>query len=264
MNVALRIGVIGGAGWLGGAIANSMLNAGIVRSEHLSLSYRSGKPERLPGAFWTTDNQDLVDRSDVVIMSVRPQDWDVVSIDAKQKLLISVMAGIRISALRERHKTERVVRTLPNAAADVSMSYTPWIASKGVEERDRDIVRAIFDACGIQDEVKSERDIDYLTGFSGTGPAFPSLVASAMMTHAVDHGLSADVARRAVITLLKGTGRLLEKREECPNDIVRSFVDYRGVTAAAIEEMRAAGLDDAVSRGLTVAFKKSESMGDSP
>lgn len=264
MSISLRIGVIGGAGWLGGAIANSILDAGIVRSEDISLSYRSEKPQRFPGALWTTDNQELVDRSDVVIMSVRPQDWDVVSIDAKQKLLISVMAGIRISALRERHKTERVVRALPNAAAEVLMSYTPWIASKGVKERDRDIVRTIFGACGIEDEVKNERDIDYLTGFSGTGPAFPSLLASAMMEHAVGHGLSVEVARRAVITLLIGTGRLLEKRQECPNDIVRAFVDYRGVTAAAIEEMCAAGLNDAVSRGLTVAFKKSESMGHSP
>ncbi|OWV88267.1 pyrroline-5-carboxylate reductase dimerization domain-containing protein [Rhizobium sp. R693] len=264
MGVSLRIGVVGAAGWLGGAIANSILDAGIVSSENLSLSYRSAKPERFPGAFWTRDNQELAARSDVVIMSVRPQDWDVVSIDAKQKLLISVMAGIRISALRQRHKTERVVRALPNAAAEVLLSYTPWIASKAVEECDRDIVRAIFGACGIQDEVKSERDIDYLTGFSGTGPAFPSMLASAMMEHAVGHGLSVDTARRAVIALLMGTGRLLEKRQECPNDIVRAFVDYRGVTAAAIEEMRAAGFKDAVSRGLSVAFKKSESMGDSP
>ncbi|MBB5574881.1 MULTISPECIES: pyrroline-5-carboxylate reductase family protein [Rhizobium] len=262
MSGSLRIGIIGGAGWLGSAIAASVLKAGIVSPADLSLSYRRGKPARFPGSFWTVDNQELADRSDVIILSVRPEDWPAISVDAGGKLVISVMAGIRIAAICTHHRTERAVRTLPNAAAEVSKSYTPWIASSAVDEDDRAIVRAIFDACGVQDEVASERDIDYLTGLTGSGPAFPALLAAAMMDDAVGHGLAADVARRAVLTLLTGTGCLLEQREDCPNDIVRTFLDYRGTTAAAIEEMRAAGFNTAVSKGLTAAFIKSVSMGD--
>jgi len=72
MGVPLRIGVIGGAGWLGGAIAESMLKAGVVEPDGLTLSYRSRRPEILPGAAWTPDNQELADRSDVVSMSYGP------------------------------------------------------------------------------------------------------------------------------------------------------------------------------------------------
>jgi pyrroline-5-carboxylate reductase len=70
------------------------------------------------------------------------------------------------------------------------------------------------------------------------------------------------VARRAVKTLLVGTGRLLEQRDDCPGDIVRTFLDYRGTTAAAIEEMRTAGFQTAIARGLTAAHQKSIRMGD--
>jgi pyrroline-5-carboxylate reductase len=262
MRGSLRIGVIGGAGWLGGAIAGALLDAGLARPSDLSLSYRRGVPNLFPEAHWTKDNQELADRSDVIMVSVRPEHWPALDVDARGKLVISVMAGIRISAICDAHRTERAVRALPNAGAEVAMSYTPWAASSAVSAEDRSIVRSIFEACGVEDEVSSERDIDYLTGLSGSGPAFPALLASAMIEHATVNGLPADLAHRAVATVLKGTGRLFEKREQCPGEIVRTFVDYRGTTAAAILEMRAAGFDEAIAKGLAAAFNKSVSMGN--
>ena len=262
MSGSLRIGIVGGAGWLGGTIAASVLKAGIVEQSNLSMSYRREPNDAFPDAFWTKDNQALVDQSDVVLLSVRPQDWPALSIDASGKLVISVMAGIRLAALKARHATERVVRALPNAAAEVSCSYTPWIGSDQLPEDDRAIVRRIFASCGSEDEVGSEREIDYLTGLTGSGPAFPALLTAAMMDDAIDHGLDCDVAKRAVSTLLVGAGRLLERRSECPGDIVRTFLSYHGTTAAAIEEMRASGFEVAVRNGLSAAFSKSMSMGE--
>ncbi|MEO5756239.1 MAG: pyrroline-5-carboxylate reductase dimerization domain-containing protein [Mesorhizobium sp.] len=261
MSGSVRLGIVGGAGWLGGAIAGAALEAGAVRAENLTLSYRSAKPERFPGAFWTDENQILADRSDVILLSVRPQDWPSLDIDATGKLVISVMAGIRLADLAEKHNTSRVARSLPNAAAEVAKSYTPWIATDDTTEADRATIRAVFNACGVQDEVGSERDIDYLTGLTGSGPAFPALLADAMMRDAVRFGLSPDVARRAVNTVLAGTGRLLELRDASPADTVEAFLDYRGTTAAAIETMREAGFAEAVAKGLAAAFRKSIEMG---
>ncbi|MBX5216173.1 MULTISPECIES: pyrroline-5-carboxylate reductase [unclassified Rhizobium] len=261
MSVSLRIGIIGGGGWLGGAIAGSILDSGLVDARNLCLSYRSRQPDCFPDSFWTRDNQELTDRSDVVLLSVRPDDWHPLAVDASGKLVISVMAGIRLSALSERHKTGRVVRALPNAAAEVAKSYTPWIGASGITGDDRAMVRAIFETCGSEDEVARESDIDYLTGLAGSGPAFPALLAAAMMRDAVARGLPAEVARRAVNTVISGAGRLLERRNECPDNVVQTFLDYRGTTAAAIEGMRAAGFDAAVGEGLSAAFKKSVSMG---
>ncbi len=258
----LRIGVIGGAGWLGGAIAGALLDTRVVEPQDLSLSYRRAHPGRFPGAFWTSDNQALADRSDVIILSVRPADWPDLKVNAAGKLVVSVMAGIRLDVLCERHQTRRVVRSLPNAFAEVRKSYTPWVAAADAGEADRAVVRTIFDACGFQDEVGTEGEIDYLTGLTGSGPAFPALLAEAMMSDAVAHGLDRQVARRAVNAVLVGAGRLLEQRDDCPTETVKTFLDYRGTTAAAIEEMIKAGFGTAVMRGLTAAFEKSVRMGE--
>lgn len=262
MNSSMRIGVIGGGGWLGSAIVGSILDAGVVREQDLSLSYRREKPNRLPQAFWTTDNQVLADRSDMIVLSVRPEDWPSLMVTAANKLVVSVMAGIRLSAICDRHGTRRAVRAMPNAAAEVGMSYTPWIATSEISKADREIVRAIFDACGVQDEVGSERDIDYLTGLTGSGPAFPALLAAAMVDHAVAFGLSREIAQRAATTVLTGAGRILEHAPKAPNQLVDVFLGYRGTTAAGIEAMRAAGFNRSVAIGLQKAFEKSQEMGN--
>ena len=261
MSERLRIGIIGANGWLGRAFASALVEAGVVEARQLALSYRSGQPAILPQAGWTTDNRALLDRSDIAIVSVRPQDLHTVDATAEGKLVVSVMAGITLDELSRRFRTDRVVRTLPNAAAEVRKSYTPWIASEAVTAEDRAALCRILEACGTADEVSSEADIDYFTGMTGSGPAFPALLAAAMMEDAIRRGIGRDVARRAVNGLLVGTGRLLEARDENPADLVRVFLDYRGTTAAAIEAMRAGGFDAAVSDGLQAAFQKSVNMG---
>jgi pyrroline-5-carboxylate reductase len=253
----MRIGIIGGNGWIGGALARAVVGARLLPPDALTLSCRSAPPDWLPDARWTHDNQALADRSDIVILSVRPQDWPAIMVWAPGKLAISVIAGVTLADIAARLGTERVVRALPNAAAEVGKSYTPWTAAAQVTEEDRATVRRLLATFGTDDEVSTEAEIDYMTGLSGTGPAYPALLAVTMMRDAVAHGLPPEVARRAVVALLVGTGRLFETSGDSPEDVVAAFLEYRGVTAAAIEAMQASGLQAAVSAGLSAALEKS-------
>ncbi len=254
-----RIGIVGGNGWIGGALARALVAAGLPPAR-LTLSCRSAPPDWLPGADWTHDNQALADASDVVVLAVRPQDWGAVAVAAPDRLVVSVMAGIPLADIAADTGTDRVVRALPNAAAVVGHSYTPWCAGPAVTAADRATVRSVFDACGTGDEVPREADIDYLTGHSGTGPAYPALLAAALIRDAVAHGVPPEVARRAAVGILVGTGRIFEATGEDPADTVAAFVDYRGVTAAAIEAMQAGGFDAVVSAGLAAALEKSAAL----
>jgi pyrroline-5-carboxylate reductase len=238
-----------------------MLKAGVVPANRLVLSHRSAVATPLPGVAYTTDNQSLVDRSDVVILSVRPQDWPAVSVDAGGKLVVSLMAGIRLEQIVGRLGSSRVVRALLNAAAGVSASYTPWFAAPDVTPDDRVVVDAMFRSCGAADEVPTEREIDYFTGMSGAGPAYPALLAAAMIADAVARGVDVDRALRAATMVMIGAGRLMEAGRETPDETVQAFLNYRGTTAAAIEAMRAGGFDRAVAAGLAAAMTKAIAMG---
>ena len=253
----MRIGIIGGNGWIGGALARAAVGTRFMEAGDLTLSCRSEPPDWLPGATWTHDNQALANASDVVVLSVRPQDWDAIAVSATGKLVVSVMAGIPLADIAARTSSPRVVRALPNAGAEVGQSYTPWTATAAVTDADRETVRGLLASFGSGDAVATEAEIDYMTGLSGTGPAYPALLAVALIRDAVAHGLPPEVARRAVTAMFIGTGRLLEANGEDPEDTVAAFVDYRGVTAAGIAAMRAAGFDAAVSAGLAAALEKS-------
>ena len=145
-----RVGIIGGNGWLGNAIAQATVAAGAVDPARLTLSGRSddrGAME-IPGAHWTKDNGELVDRSDVVVLSVRPDQFQGVHVDARGKLVVSVMAGVPAHTIAERTGAEEVVRSIPNAAAGIRRSFTPWYATPPVSTESKRLVQTLFEACG--------------------------------------------------------------------------------------------------------------------
>ncbi|MDH6232068.1 pyrroline-5-carboxylate reductase [Mesorhizobium soli] len=248
------IGIIGGTGWLGSAIARAMLKAGFVEPSQLILSSRSTTGlSGWPDVACTADNRELADRSDAIILSVRPDQFSTVEIGARGKLVISVMAGVPVATLAARSGSDRIVRAMPNAAAEIGKSYTPWFASDGAKAEDKELVRQLFATCGTTDEVFREADIDYLTGLSGSGPAFPALLAQAMMDHAVAKGLPRDIATRAAIAVVAGASQLLGAHYVSPEETVRAFLNYRGTTAAGLQGMIDGGFIAAVSAGLDAA-----------
>jgi pyrroline-5-carboxylate reductase len=250
-----KIGIIGGGGWLGSAIARSLIRAGAIEGSNLMCSYRSKMPTDDIPCDWTKNNGELVKRSEIVIVSVRPDDWPTLKINARGKLVISVMAGVTIEDIRNRTGSTRTARALPNAAAELGFSYTPYFINSD-NDQDGSTVRAVFESCGDVDEVSEERHLDYFTAMSGSGAAFPALLAEAMMIDAVDRGIPSSIAIRAVQQVIIGAGRLQEAHREPPTETVKAFVEYRGTTAAGIVAMREGGFENVVRAGLEAAFQK--------
>lgn len=263
MSTSPAVGIVGGAGWLGLSIALQALAAGVITEDRLTISSRSARAGKLgqwPAITWTSDNAMLARQSDVVILSVRPHQFFDLSIQAESKLVISVMAGVSLKTLQDRLGTTRVVRAMPNAAAEIGRSYTPWLAGEGVTTGDRDFVRALFESCGQTDEVDTEEHIDYLTGLSGSGPAFPALLAAQMLSHAKARGLPPEIARRAVLGVVCDASRLLALSNEPPEQMVQTFIDYEGTTAAGLRAMMGNGFPEAVRAGLDAAAKAAKTL----
>lgn len=257
-----RIGIIGGNGWLGGAIARALVSGGVLEAGKLTLSGRSSNPQAggVDGAHWTRNNAELVDRSDVVVLSVRPGQFNDVQLNASGKLVVSVMAAVPARTIAEQTGADRIVRSMPNAAAAIGRSFTPWHASGRVTPEDKSLVQTLFEACGEAAEVPMESHIDYCAGLTGSGAAFPALLAEALAADAIAQGLSADFARRAAKATVAGASQLFAGASGDTAVIVREMIDYRGTTAAALEAMLAGGFNHAVSAGLAAAVAKARTM----
>jgi len=243
------IGIIGGAGWLGRALSRFLAQKVDLKPDQLIRSYRSNKCDDDIACIWTQDNAELVAKSDIIVLSVRPQDFPSLSIAAPDKLFISLMAGVTIDEITAKTGAKRIARAAMNAAAELAASYTPFFVHSD-HAGDAQTINTILGCCGQVDEVTSEQQIEYFLALTGTGPAFPSLFASAMMQHAIQHGVTAEIAMRAVNQLLVGTASLIAKNQTSPAETVQAFIDYRGSTAAGLIAMQEAGLDKVVTAGL--------------
>jgi pyrroline-5-carboxylate reductase len=255
MLIDRRIGIVGGRGWLGGAIAEAIVASGRIDPARLTLSSRSDRPAAgaIRGAYLTKDNDELVERSDVVFLSVRPDQFPDLRISAKDKLVISVMAAVTAQKIADLTGAVEIIRSMPNAAAAIRQSFTPWYATPAVTTENKDVARSLFEALGDAAEVPLESHIDYCAGMTGSGAAFPALLARAMIEHAVSQGLPLEFAERAATGVVAGASQLLRAPQASAIEIVKEMLDYRGTTAAALQTMIDRGFIDTVHAGLEAA-----------
>ncbi|MFD1329684.1 pyrroline-5-carboxylate reductase family protein [Mycoplana ramosa] len=253
------IGVIGGGGWLAGALLRPALADGIIRPERLILSSRSGDMsgfDAWPRIRATTDNAELVAASDIVMLCVRPNDLAELSLDLSGKLVISVVAGVTMDVLARSFGARRIVRAMPNACAEQRLSFTPWFATDSVSDDEAHFVFRFFSASGRAHGITEEAQLDYFTALTGSGPAFPALFADAMIRHAIGAGIAPDTAVAAVRQLFMGAGVLMAQSETTPAELVDVFLDYQGTTAAGLTAMIEADVGSAIFKGLSAARRR--------
>ena len=243
------LGIIGGTGWLGGAIANAVLAKNLLPANRLVISNRSGThPLAQRGVCLVTDNQALVDRSDVVIIAVRPEQFASLTLDATGKTVISLMAGIPAQAIAAQTSASIVVRAMPNAVVEIGQSFTPWYCAGAVEPTTKGLVQRLFECVGTAAEVQQEDFIDYLSALSGTGPAFPALLMTALANQAIAAGIPAEVALLAAKNVVVNSSQLLANHDA--QHMIDALVAYRGVTAAALQSMTQEHFEAQVGRAL--------------
>lgn len=255
----MRIGIIGGKGWIGSALGRALIETGQCPAGDIVILTRGGVAQEYFGhaVTWARDVADLVDRSDIIVVSVRPQDWPALALDARGKPVISVMAGVPLRAL-----PPRSLRALPNAAAELRQSYTPWLAGPDTTEADRQAAVRILGAIGRCEELDSEAQLDLMTATAGAGPAYSALMARAVIDFLVQNGVRRSVAEHAAEGMICGAAPLLAGRMDQAGQMVQVFVDYRGTTAAGLETAIGAGFETALKAGLRAATDRAAEMGE--
>ena len=257
------VGIVGGSGALGSAIARGLLRSGLPPRD-LWISNRSGQPGGLGDAGdvqVTTRNQALVEACDVVVLSVPPDRAGSLAIDARDRLVVSVMAGVTVERIGRETGAGRVVRAMSSPAAARRLAYSPWFAGPGVTEADRAAVGALLGSCGVTDEVPEEAQIDLFTALTGPVPGFVAYFAECMAAHAVGHGVDPALADRAVRQLFHASGIAMATGAASPGEHVREMIDYAGTTAAGLEAMRKSPLAESIGRALDAAAERARAIG---
>lgn len=250
------IGIIGGHGWMGRSLGLAWLEQDLLPATRLVVTSRSGGDSYRdwPEVRCMTDNRELADLADIIVLAVRPQELADIDIAVPGKLVISLLAMASLEEVARQVGSRRVVRAMPNAAVEIRRAYFPWYAGEEVTEADRRRVQQLLESCGKARELPTERDLDYLTALSGSGPAYPALLAQGMYEHALEMGIAEDIALEAVMGTLVGGSLVLESKEELPSEMINKLLSYNGTTAGGLKVMIDGGFKTLVKQGLSASY----------
>lgn len=217
------------------------------------------------GVLVTSDNPRAVDSSDIIIISVEPQQLDGLLEDIKDVLrpdrhmIISVVTGARISQIAGiTGEGIPVVRAMPNIAISVCESMT-CLASDGTNVDALKIADNLFGLLG-KTLVITEDEMIAATVIGACGVAFFLRAIRAASQGGIEIGLPAGHALNIAIQAAKGAASLLLAEGKHPEQEIDRVTTPKGCTIAGLNLMEYEGFSSAMIKGISLSAEKAAQL----
>ena len=190
--------------------------------------------------------EELVDKSDIVIIAIKPhlipEVITPIRENLQQKIVISVAAGYSFE------KYEALLcpgtahlSTIPNTP--VSMGEGIIIAEKrhSLSKEQYKIVEELLSKISLLQLVDSNQ-LSIAGTLSGCGPAFTSMFIEALADAAVKHGLTRDISYKLASQMVAGTGKLQIATGQHPGQMKDAVCSPGGTTIIGVSMLERKGL----------------------
>uniref|UniRef100_A0A1I8H8P8 Pyrroline-5-carboxylate reductase n=2 Tax=Macrostomum lignano TaxID=282301 RepID=A0A1I8H8P8_9PLAT len=211
-------------------------------------------------------NREVVEHSDILVLSVKPQVMDSVLAELSDltdpsKLVVSVAAGVTLDHLQSRLLPDsRVIRLMPNTPILANAGASVYCVGKAAKPEDGPLIEALFKSVGTCDYLP-ENLMDAATGLSGSGPAFILEAIDAMTNAGVHQGLPRPLAMRLATQTVYGTGRLVLESGRHPAELRDAITSPGGTTITGLSELEARGFRTALWQAVNAAANRSAELG---
>lgn len=211
--------------------------------------------------------QELTEKSDIVVLAVKPQQakavWpETIPALTKDKCLVSLAAGLTQEDLRSSvDGICPVVRTMPNSPALIGEGVTAvCFDDPGLTEQQKLDIQELFRHSG-DVHVLPEQSFDVFTAVIGSGPAFIFYLIEAMIESGVELGLERESSSSMVKKLFRGASLMAEQSPQHISLLREMSVAPCGTTIAALAHFDSTAVRGNIMDAIRVAFKRSVEMG---
>lgn len=266
-----QVGFIGGGNMAEGIVAAAVRRqvctpSSIVVSD--PIQERREWLGRQFGVGVTADNREVMAKSQVVVLAVKPQSFQdvaakLVSAVRADHLLVSIMAGVSTRRIEAAFPSvrARVVRVMPNLPIRVGAGMAGVCRGQYADAGDIQTSCRLFDAGGASVVIDDESLMDAVTAISGSGPAYFYYFVEQMVRAGVELGLKpVDALKLAEYTCL-GAAQMMIETGEPPADLRAKVTSKGGTTQAALERMAAVGVDAGIREAVKAAFQRGRELG---
>jgi pyrroline-5-carboxylate reductase len=175
--------------------------------------------------------------------------------------VLSIVAGLSTIRLEDALPPGAVVvRAMPNTPALVGAGVSGMSGGSAATAADLEWAESILAAVGSVVRLP-ERQLDAVTGVSGSGPAYVFLVAEALIDAGVTAGLSREVSRQLVVGTVLGSARMMAETGDDPGSLRAAVTSPGGTTAAAVRTLEFRAVRSAFIEAVAAATERSRQLG---
>ncbi|GKV68151.1 pyrroline-5-carboxylate reductase [Sporosarcina sp. NCCP-2716] len=220
------------------------------------------------GVATTGSAREKLKEAELIVLAVKPKDAvtamaEIAPFVPPHAAVLSVIAGIPISAIEAGLGCRAVARSMPNTSAAIGRSATGVAWNDHVTDEQKTAIRSLLASIGTVAEV-TEDELHAVTALSGSGPAYIYYLAEALEDAARAAGLGQATARDLIIQTIEGAGAMLRSSGAEPADLRMDVTSPGGTTEAGIQGLREGGFQEAVSRCIRQAEQRSRELGAVP
>jgi pyrroline-5-carboxylate reductase len=258
-----KIAIIGG-GNLGAAIAEGLIKSQFVAPQQITVTRRNVaalQPLETLGVTVTSDNQQAIQNSEVIIVALKPYNVKEVleslkkNFDPKRHVIISVVTGIFLKDLGAivDHGVP-IFRAMPNTAIAIQESVT-CICHQGASAEQVKYVTDLFDQLGITIAI-DEKLMDAATVLGACGIAYALRFIRASTQGGIEIGFDAKTANLIAAQTVKGAAELLLKLGRHPEAEIDKVTTPKGCTIVGLNEMEHQGFSSSLIKGIGASYDK--------
>ncbi|MED6193181.1 Pyrroline-5-carboxylate reductase [Stylosanthes scabra] len=262
-----KLGFIG-AGKMAESIARGAVRSGVIPASRIFTASHTNSSRRDAfqsfGVSLLPSNDDVVRESNVVIFSVKPQVVKDVVVKlkpllTKNKLLVSVAAGVKLNDLQEWAGHNRFIRVMPNTPAAVGEAASVMSLGGAATEEDANLIATLFGSIG-KIWKADEKYFDAVTGLSGSGPAYVYLAIEALADGGVAAGLPRDLSLKLASQTVLGAASMVTSTGKHPGQLKDDVTSPGGTTIAGVHELENGGFRGTLMNAVVAAAKRSREL----
>ncbi|NOZ64357.1 MAG: pyrroline-5-carboxylate reductase [Caldiserica bacterium] len=214
----------------------------------------------------TNNNEEVVEKSSLILLSIKPQEMHSVLAEVKSawqedKVAVSIAAGVKIARILQQLGEAKVIRVMPNLCIKVKQGMSAIAFSNKVRKEEKEAVRRIFSSVGEVVEVE-ETAMDAVTAISGSGPAYVFYFLEALVEAGEHLGFSHSLAYLLAFKTLQGAVELLKEGDD-PADLRRRVTSKGGTTERALNYLKEKEFKAIIRSAVEKAYLRSRELSES-
>lgn len=264
----MKLGFIGtgnmASAIMGGIIGKKMISAEEIIGADLFAPGREKVKEQFEIQV-TEKNQEVVEKAEVIILSVKPQFYeDVINqikdCVKKEQIIITIAPGKTLAWLAEKFGKEvKIVRTMPNTPALVGEGMTAMCPNEHMEKEETEYVKRLLESFG-RVEVVPERLMDVVVSVSGSSPAYVFMMIEAMADAAVSGGMPRAQAYQFAAQAVYGSAKMVLETAKHPGELKDMVCSPAGTTIEAVRTLEEMGFRSSIIEAMKVCEEVSRNL----